>query len=174
MWFGEPLPFPERGSPNRLRASGQQSYEGWSCRLSRRNRFLCYITYAFISFCCGRYRICGWYQETRAGGGGVCESNYPRSRGLGSTHYHNTAGVKALVDPNTLLNIIIPIYTSKLRLWMNCNISSAIVSLSLSLSLLLCPSYITVTNKERHNRVLQRIMMCNLDVSVVTWFWVTE
>jgi hypothetical protein len=66
-------------------------------------------------FCCGLYRICGWYQETRAGGGGVCESNYPRDRGRGSTHYHNTAGVKALVDPNTLLNIIISIYTSKLR-----------------------------------------------------------
>ena len=33
MWFGEPHPFPERGSPTRLSASGQQSYEGWSCRL---------------------------------------------------------------------------------------------------------------------------------------------
>ena len=33
MWFGEPHPFPERGSPARLRASGQQSYEGWSCRV---------------------------------------------------------------------------------------------------------------------------------------------
>jgi len=32
MWFGEPLPFPERGSPTRLCASGQQSYKGWSCR----------------------------------------------------------------------------------------------------------------------------------------------
>ena len=32
MWFGEPHPFPERGSPTRLRASGQQSYEGRSCR----------------------------------------------------------------------------------------------------------------------------------------------
>jgi len=32
MWFGEPHPFPERGSPTRLSASGQQSYEGWSCR----------------------------------------------------------------------------------------------------------------------------------------------
>ena len=32
MWFGEPHPFPERGSPTRLGASGQQSYEGWSCR----------------------------------------------------------------------------------------------------------------------------------------------
>jgi len=31
MWFGEPHPFPERGSPTRLSASGQQRYEGWSC-----------------------------------------------------------------------------------------------------------------------------------------------
>ena len=28
MWFGEPHPFPERGSPTRLGAWGQQSYEG--------------------------------------------------------------------------------------------------------------------------------------------------
>ena len=33
MWFGEPHPFPERGSPTGLSASGQQSYEGWSCRI---------------------------------------------------------------------------------------------------------------------------------------------
>ena len=33
MWFGEPHPFPERGSPTGLSTSGQQSYEGWSCRL---------------------------------------------------------------------------------------------------------------------------------------------
>jgi len=33
MWFGEPNPFPRRGSPTRLSASGQQSYEGWSCRI---------------------------------------------------------------------------------------------------------------------------------------------
>jgi len=32
MWFGEPHLFPERGSLTRLSASGQQSYEGWSCR----------------------------------------------------------------------------------------------------------------------------------------------
>ena len=32
MWFGEPHPFPGRGSPARLSASEQQSYEGWSCR----------------------------------------------------------------------------------------------------------------------------------------------
>jgi len=32
MWFAEPHPFPERGSPTRLSASGQQSYEGWSYR----------------------------------------------------------------------------------------------------------------------------------------------
>ena len=31
MWFGEPQPFPERGSPIRLSTSGQQRYEGWSC-----------------------------------------------------------------------------------------------------------------------------------------------
>ena len=31
--MGESHPFPERGSPNRLSASGQQSYEGWSCRV---------------------------------------------------------------------------------------------------------------------------------------------
>jgi len=30
MWFGEPHPFPERGSPTGLSATGQQSYEGWS------------------------------------------------------------------------------------------------------------------------------------------------
>jgi len=34
MWFGEPHPFPERGSPTGLSASEQQSYEGWSCRMS--------------------------------------------------------------------------------------------------------------------------------------------
>ena len=33
MWFGEPHPFPKRGSPTRLSVSGQQSYEGWSCRV---------------------------------------------------------------------------------------------------------------------------------------------
>jgi len=31
MWFGEPHPFPERGSPTGLSASGQQRYKGWSC-----------------------------------------------------------------------------------------------------------------------------------------------
>ena len=31
MWFSEPLPFPERGSPIILSTSGQQRYEGWSC-----------------------------------------------------------------------------------------------------------------------------------------------
>jgi len=35
MWFGEPHPFPERGSPTRLSASGQESYEGWSCRIGQ-------------------------------------------------------------------------------------------------------------------------------------------
>jgi len=34
MWFGEPHPFPERGLPTRLSASGQQSYDGWSCIVS--------------------------------------------------------------------------------------------------------------------------------------------
>ena len=34
MWFGEPHPFPERGSPTELSTSGQQSYEGWSYRIS--------------------------------------------------------------------------------------------------------------------------------------------
>ena len=34
MWFAEPHPFPERGSPTGLSASGQQSYEGWSYRTS--------------------------------------------------------------------------------------------------------------------------------------------
>ena len=33
MWFGEPHPFPKRVSPTRLSTSGQQSYEGWSCRI---------------------------------------------------------------------------------------------------------------------------------------------
>jgi len=32
MRFGEPHPFPVSGSPTGLSASGQQSYEGWSCR----------------------------------------------------------------------------------------------------------------------------------------------
>jgi len=32
MWFGEPHPFPERGSPTGLSASEQRSYKGWSCR----------------------------------------------------------------------------------------------------------------------------------------------
>ena len=32
MWFGEPHPYPARGSPTRLSKSGQQSYTGWSCR----------------------------------------------------------------------------------------------------------------------------------------------
>jgi len=31
MLFGEPHPFPERGSPTRLSTSGQQSFKGWSC-----------------------------------------------------------------------------------------------------------------------------------------------
>ena len=31
MWFGEPHPFPESGSPTILSASGQQRYKGWSC-----------------------------------------------------------------------------------------------------------------------------------------------
>jgi len=33
MCFGEPHPFPERGSPTRLSASGKQSYEGWFWRV---------------------------------------------------------------------------------------------------------------------------------------------
>ena len=33
MWFGEPRPFPERGSPTRLSTSWQQSYEGWPGRV---------------------------------------------------------------------------------------------------------------------------------------------
>ena len=33
MWFDEPHPFPERGSPTRLGASGQQSYEGRSYKV---------------------------------------------------------------------------------------------------------------------------------------------
>jgi hypothetical protein len=33
MWFGEPHPFPERGSPTILSMSGKQRYEGWSCTL---------------------------------------------------------------------------------------------------------------------------------------------
>jgi len=36
MQFGEPHPFPGRGSPTRLSASGQQSDEGCSCREWRR------------------------------------------------------------------------------------------------------------------------------------------
>jgi len=32
-WFGEPHPFPERGSPTSLSASVQQRYEGWSFRM---------------------------------------------------------------------------------------------------------------------------------------------
>jgi hypothetical protein len=34
MGFGELHPFPERGSPTRLSASGQESYEGLLCRPS--------------------------------------------------------------------------------------------------------------------------------------------
>ena len=33
MWFGEPHPFPERGSATGLSASGQQSCKGWPCRI---------------------------------------------------------------------------------------------------------------------------------------------
>ena len=44
MRFGEPHPFPKRGSPTRLSASGQQSYEGWSCRLWL-IRIACWIPY---------------------------------------------------------------------------------------------------------------------------------
>jgi len=33
MQFAEPHPFPERGSPTTLNASGQQSYDGRSCRI---------------------------------------------------------------------------------------------------------------------------------------------
>jgi len=36
MWFGESHPFPERGSPTKLRPSVQQIYEGWSCRVRNR------------------------------------------------------------------------------------------------------------------------------------------
>ena len=32
MWFGEPHPFPERGSPTILSTSGQQRYKGWWCK----------------------------------------------------------------------------------------------------------------------------------------------
>ena len=60
MWFGEPHPFPERGSPTRLSASGQRSYEGWSCRiplrypLSRRRFPLCSLyTCNIQTFCTG-------------------------------------------------------------------------------------------------------------------------
>ena len=34
MRIGEPHPFPERGSPTRRSASGQQSYKGETCSLS--------------------------------------------------------------------------------------------------------------------------------------------
>ena len=47
MWFGEPHPFPERGSPTRLSASGQQSYKGWSCRVSFHQSFLHIYIYGF-------------------------------------------------------------------------------------------------------------------------------
>jgi hypothetical protein len=43
MWFGEPHPFPERGSPTRLSASGQQSYKGWSCRNFTQYRFYPFV-----------------------------------------------------------------------------------------------------------------------------------
>jgi hypothetical protein len=42
MWFGEPHPFPERGSPTILSASGQKRYKGWSCR--RRTATRCVMT----------------------------------------------------------------------------------------------------------------------------------
>ena len=32
MWFGEPHPFPERGSPIRLSVSEEQRYKGRTCR----------------------------------------------------------------------------------------------------------------------------------------------
>jgi len=43
MWFGEPHPFPEGGSPTRLSASGQQSYEGWSCRIYSIYMYIIYV-----------------------------------------------------------------------------------------------------------------------------------
>ena len=38
MWFGERHPFPERRSPTRLSASGQQRYEGWQCRARNKKK----------------------------------------------------------------------------------------------------------------------------------------
>ena len=47
MCFGEPHPFPERRSPTRLSASGQRSYEGWSCRTWNRSLICITITLAY-------------------------------------------------------------------------------------------------------------------------------
>jgi len=47
MWFGEPHPFSERGSPTGMSASGQQSYEGWSCRVMLPKLQKCYTVSCF-------------------------------------------------------------------------------------------------------------------------------
>jgi len=49
MSFGEPHPFPERGSPTRLSESGQQSYEGRSCRLSSCSLVQLYIKLPYFN-----------------------------------------------------------------------------------------------------------------------------
>jgi len=59
MWFGESHPFPERGSPTSLSASGQQSYTGWSCRFVLSNYFF------FRKSC--RFLRCGKILYSEAG-----------------------------------------------------------------------------------------------------------
>ena len=55
MWFGEPHPFPERGSPTRLSVSGQQNYKGWSCSI-------CIFIHKYIyMFLCILDRASSWY-----------------------------------------------------------------------------------------------------------------
>jgi len=58
MWFGEPHPFPERGSPTKLRMSGQQSYKGWPCRVGTRVLQQKHLVRWCLIFIVPRYGTC--------------------------------------------------------------------------------------------------------------------
>ena len=60
MWFGEPLPFPERGSPTGLSASGQQSYKG---DLSEYLSVVCGL--GSVGFITVRMYVCWYWQDVR-------------------------------------------------------------------------------------------------------------
>jgi hypothetical protein len=59
MWFGEQLPFPERGSPTRLSTLGQPSWKGWSCKKFCFNK----TAYSFLYSCFVSAFLCGVLEE---------------------------------------------------------------------------------------------------------------